>query len=103
MKQFLQTIELLIDVRYIIEELKIHTDCIRWNITVLGLSTCEIISDKLIAPHDFEGNLNVTKDYQDNELPQLLEEVSLEVRRKMQFQHDGCPVHYSVNTFPCLR
>ena len=31
------------------------------------------------------------------ELPILLEEVPLEIRRQLLFQHDGCPAHFAVN------
>lgn len=64
-----------------------------WTVNVW----CGIIGNKLIGPHIIEGSLNGPK-YQDileNELPILLEDLSLEIRQNMWFQHDGCPAHYS--------
>ncbi|GJQ77251.1 hypothetical protein Trydic_g20677 [Trypoxylus dichotomus] len=59
---------------------------------------CEIIGDKLVGYHTFEDNLNgeMYQDFLDNELAQLLKDVSLEVRQHMRFQYDGCPPHCSV-------
>ncbi|RZC43171.1 DDE 3 domain containing protein [Asbolus verrucosus] len=88
--------ELLIDITCIIGVFKTHTGCVRLSISCL--STCGAdIGDKLIGPHIIECNLNGEKyqDFLDNELPQLLEDVSLGVRQNMWFQHDGCPAHYS--------
>jgi len=65
-----------------------------WTVNVW----CGIIGNKLIGPHIIEGNLNGPKyrDILENELPILLEDLSLEIRQNMWFQHDGCPAHYSV-------
>lgn len=65
-----------------------------WTVNVW----CGIIGNKLIGPHIIEGNLNgqMYRNFLENELPILLENLSLEVRRNMWFQHDGCPAHYSV-------
>lgn len=65
-----------------------------WSVNVW----CGIIGSKLIGPHIIEGNLNGEKyrDILENELPTLLEDLSLEVRNIMWFQHDGCPAHYSL-------
>lgn len=64
-----------------------------WSINVW----CGIIGDKLIGPYFIDGNLNGNKyrNFLENELPTLLEELDLEVRQHMWFQHDGCPAHYS--------
>ena len=51
-----------------------------------------------MSRHIIEGNLNgeMYRDILENELPTLLENLSLEVRQNMWFQHDGCPAHYSM-------
>ena len=36
------------------------------------------------------------RDILENELPALLENLSLEVRQNMLFQHGGCPEYYSM-------
>lgn len=65
-----------------------------WSVNVW----CGIIGDKLIGPYFIDGNLNGNKyrNLLENELPDLLEDLSLELRQNMWFQHDGCPAHYSV-------
>lgn len=65
----------------------------RWSVNVW----CGIIGDKLIGPYFIEGTLNGEKyrNILQNELPTLLEDLSLEERRNMWFQHDGCPAHNS--------
>lgn len=65
-----------------------------WSVNVW----CGILGNKLIGPHIIEGNLNgeMYRNILENEMPTLLEDVSLEVRQNMWFQHDGCPAHYSV-------
>jgi hypothetical protein len=65
-----------------------------WTVNVW----CGIIGNKLIGPHIIEGTLNgqMYRDILENELPTLLEDLSLEVRQNMWFQHDGCPAHYSM-------
>lgn len=64
-----------------------------WSVNVW----CGIIGDKLIGPYFIDGNLNGIKyrNILEEKLPRLLEDVSLEVRQNMWFQHDGCPAHYS--------
>lgn len=64
-----------------------------WSVNVW----CGIIGDKLIGPVFIEGTLNGEKyrNLLQDELPILLEDVPLEVRQNMWFQHDGCPAHYS--------
>ena len=58
---------------------------------------CGIIDDQLIGPHIFEESLTgeVYSSFLVDDLPALLEDVSLAKRRKMIFQHDGAPPHYS--------
>lgn len=66
---------------------------IRFSINVW----CGIIGDQLIGPFVFQNRLTglVYKDFVENQLPVLLEDVSLEKRHQMLFQHDGAPPHYS--------
>lgn len=65
----------------------------RWSVNVW----CGIIDGMIIGPHIFEGNLNsqMYLNFLTFDLPGLLEDVCLETRRNMWFQHDGCPAHYS--------
>lgn len=65
-----------------------------WSVNVW----CGIMGDKLIGPVFFNGILNGQKYryFLDQELPLLLEELSLQERRSMWFQHDGCPAHFSI-------
>jgi hypothetical protein len=64
-----------------------------WTVNVW----CGIIGNKLIGPYFIRGHLNGIKyrDFLEQELPPLLEDVALDVRQRMWFQHDGCPAHYS--------
>jgi hypothetical protein len=64
-----------------------------WTVNVW----CGIIGNQLIGPHIIEGNLNgqMYRDILENVLPTLFEDLSLELRQNMWFQHDGCPAHYS--------
>ncbi|ENN77846.1 hypothetical protein D910_12250 [Dendroctonus ponderosae] len=59
---------------------------------------CGILGEKLIGPYIIEGNLTSEcyRNLLQNELPISLEDVDLEFRQSMWFQHDGCPAHYSV-------
>lgn len=65
-----------------------------WSVNVW----CGIIGDKLIGPYFFDGTLNgqMYRDFLDHQLPILLEDLTLEERQRMWFQHDGCPAHYSI-------
>lgn len=58
---------------------------------------CGILSDRIIGPFIFDGHLNAESylSFLTDELPLLLEDTSLETRRTMWFQHDGCPAHYA--------
>lgn len=60
---------------------------------------CGIIGDQLIGPFVFENRLTglVYKDFLENQLPVLLEDVPLERRHQMIFHHDGAPAHYLQN------
>lgn len=57
---------------------------------------CSIVGDHVIGPHFFNGNLTgaIYLDFLINILPQLLEEVPLNIRRTMWFQNDGAPPHF---------
>lgn len=65
----------------------------RWSINVW----CGILGDKIIGPFIFNGHVNgiMYLNFLRDHLPMLLEDVSLEIRRTMWFQHDGCPAHFS--------
>lgn len=55
-----------------------------------------VIGNQLIGPHFLPDNLNgaAYADFLTNNLAPLLEDVPLASRRRMIFQHDGCPAHY---------
>lgn len=66
----------------------------RWSIMVW----CGIVNGYLIGPYFFEGNvagnsyLHLIRD----QFHELIEDVDLETRRRMWFQHDGAPAHFAV-------
>jgi hypothetical protein len=57
-----------------------------------------IIDDHLLGPNVLPARLtgNDYLQFLREELPVMLEDVSLTVRKKMWFQHDGAPAHYSL-------
>src|SRR3978361_769173 len=63
----------------------------RWTLNVWG----GILGTRVIGPFFFEGNLNggIYLDFLDVELPQLLEDVPLNVRQNQWFQYDGAPAY----------
>lgn len=68
-----------------------------WSVNVW----CAIIGNKLIGPYFIEGNLNqiwnqISRNFLEQKRPPLFEDVALDVRQSMWFQHDGCPAHYSI-------
>lgn len=65
----------------------------QWSINVWG----GIIGTHVIGPHYFEGHLNreIYLQFLQNELPNLLEDVNLHIRRRMWWQQDGAPAHRS--------
>lgn len=67
----------------------------RWSVNVW----CGIVEGKIIGPFIFNGNLNGDRYLQFlmHDLPPLLEDVSLETRMNMWYQHDGCPAHFSLD------
>lgn len=52
---------------------------------------------KVIGPYFFDARLDgrVYLEFLDTEVPLLLEDIPLDVRRQMWFQHDGAPPHSS--------
>lgn len=67
----------------------------RWSLNVW----CGIVEGKIIGPHFLDQTLNGERflEFLNVSLPPLLEDVSLETRRNMWFQLDGCPAHYNQN------
>jgi hypothetical protein len=57
-----------------------------------------IIGNKLIGPVIFPNRLNSENylHFLNNELRELLEDIDLETRRTMWYQHDGCPAHFGL-------
>lgn len=66
---------------------------------------CGLVNDKLIGPYVIEGNLNrdTYHAFLLNQLQTLLEEVPLETRVNLWFQHDGAPPHSSRQVVGLLR
>lgn len=67
----------------------------RWSVNVWG----GILGSKVIGPHFFDGTLNGEKfrRFLRDDLPELLEDVDLDIRRRMWMQLDGAPAHYHGN------
>ncbi|XP_026830318.1 uncharacterized protein LOC113563195, partial [Ooceraea biroi] len=65
----------------------------RWTINVWA----GVIGDRVIGPYFLPPRLNgqVYAAFLENQLPLLLEDVPLDVRGKLIYQHDGAPAHYS--------
>lgn len=57
-----------------------------------------IINRHLIGPYFLPDNLNgeAYEDFLRNSLYELIENVPLETRRHLVFQHDGCPAHFRI-------
>lgn len=65
----------------------------RWSLIVW----CGIVNGYLIGPYFFNGNVN-TNTYLElirDRLPEMLEDVDLETRRRLWFQQDGAPAHFA--------
>jgi hypothetical protein len=60
--------------------------------------TVGIVGGKLIGPYFYDGTFNGRRylDFLTNELPRLLEYVSLDTREHMFFQQDGAPAHNAI-------
>jgi hypothetical protein len=58
---------------------------------------CGIVHDLLIGPYVLPARLTgpVHRDFLEQSLPELLEDVLLHVRRRMWFMHVGAPAHFS--------
>lgn len=65
----------------------------RFSINVWG----GIVGDNVIGPYFFDGSLNGDKylEFLRHQLQDLLEDVPLDVVRRLWFMHDGAPPHYS--------
>lgn len=65
----------------------------RWSVNLW----CGVLGDRIIGPFVFDGHLNGESylNFLQNDLPNLLEDIPLDVRASMWYQHDGCPSHYS--------
>lgn len=63
----------------------------RWTVNVWG----GVIGNYVIGPYFIDGHLNgnVYLNFLEHELPELLEEVPLNIIRSMWYQHDGAPAH----------
>ncbi|XP_023313209.1 uncharacterized protein LOC111693200 [Anoplophora glabripennis] len=57
-----------------------------------------IVGDHLIGPHFLPNRLNGAdyRQFLEEVLPELLEDVPLQVRENMYFMHDGAPAHFSL-------
>lgn len=66
----------------------------RFSLNVWG----GIIGDNLIGPHFFPGTLTgpVYRDFLQNDLETMLEDVPLATIQNMWFMHDGAPPHFSI-------
>jgi len=58
---------------------------------------CGVICDQLIGPYIFPQRLtgDIYANFLQDELPALLENVPLQTRRRIYYQHDGAPPHFS--------
>jgi len=58
---------------------------------------CGLLANKVTGPFVFDNNLmgNTYRVFLRNELPGLLEDIRLMIRRQMYFEHDGAPPHYT--------
>lgn len=65
----------------------------RWSINVWA----GIVGERVIGPYFFNRTLTIEiyLDFLSNILPELLEDVPLNIRRIMWIQHDGAPAHFS--------
>lgn len=66
----------------------------RWTVNVWG----GVLGEKIIGPFFYQGMMNqhIYLNLMQNELPVLLEEVPLDIRRRMWFQQDGAGAHRTI-------
>ncbi|XP_008185485.1 uncharacterized protein LOC103310101 [Acyrthosiphon pisum] len=67
--------------------------------TIWGINVwCGLVGGKLIGPFFFDGTLIGRRylNFLTNELPRLLDDVSLDTRERMFFQQDGAPAHNAI-------
>ena len=71
-----------------------------WSVNVW----CGIVGEHLIGPFFIQGTLNADRYIQflQHELPVLLEDIPLQTRREMWYQHDGCPAHSARRATACV-
>lgn len=67
----------------------------RWSLNVW----CGILGGNIIGPYFFHQPLNGNAflEFLVSQLPNLLEDVPLDLRQNMFLQLDGCPAHFAVN------
>ena len=60
---------------------------------------CGILNDKLLGPFFFRENLNGDRylNFLETEIGEFLDDMVLEERQNLWFQHDGCPAHSTRN------
>lgn len=65
----------------------------RWSLNVWG----GVLGEYVIGPYFFERRVTgeVYLDFLENRLPELLENVPLNIRQRMWYLHDGAPVHHT--------
>jgi hypothetical protein len=65
---------------------------------------CGMINNQLLGPVVLDGRLTgeLYLQFLENQLRDLLDDVPLEIRQNMYFQHDGAPAHYSRVVRDCL-
>jgi len=58
---------------------------------------CGVIGEQLIGPYFSEQSLtgDIYANFLQDELPALIENVPLQTRRQLYYQHDGAPLHFS--------
>lgn len=64
-----------------------------WSLNVWG----GILNDEVIGPFFFEDTLNANRylNFLEDQLPVLLENVNLQTRHNLWYQHDGAPPHHA--------
>ncbi|KOB64371.1 Uncharacterized protein OBRU01_24328 [Operophtera brumata] len=75
---------------------------IEGDLAVFERSFDGILNGQVLGPFELPATLNAEGFFLSSDLPTLLEDVSLEDRRRMWLQHDGCPAHYARNVLVFL-